>query len=338
MLGFAYPGVTFTADLGYTGLTLNPLSYIFMTQADAAAQGNSSNFFGSPRIVGRLQALLPGLFLRQDLTLTVLFQQDLRSLVANSNLVQPGQTTVVYGQGGSLDSEYFGAGLSGAIVENLYYKGYAYLETGRTLSYVTSIGSYQYEPILALLAGIGAHYYMESLLHSTFGVDFLFASGDSNYTQAVEGDTSGGYATAFVPITSAPRILSLAYAPNIENIIATTFSYAIPAFCGREEPAGAPEPAGRRESGSLPSSEHGRRVSLGRARARGRLAEPVGLALESLPGKRVRSGRELSPFSDTGRRPPGGDFRAECKRFCQLLGPVLRRAGLQPEFLTGGIS
>ncbi|MGA2615212.1 MAG: hypothetical protein ABSG38_17390 [Spirochaetia bacterium] len=235
-LGFTYPGAAVTVDLGYTGLTQKPLSYISMTQADAAAQGNSSIYFGSPRVLGRLQVLLPGLFLRQDLTLTALFQQDLRSVFSGSNLIQPGSTTLVYGQGGSLDSEYLGAGLSGSIVENLYYKTYLYLETGRTLSYVTDQGSYQYEPILALLAGGGARYYLDTLLHSTFGLDFLYASGDSRYSQVIEGDTGSGYATAFVPVTSPPRLLSLAFSPNVENIIAATFSYSIRPFAGAKSP------------------------------------------------------------------------------------------------------
>ena len=230
-LGFSNPGMVVSADLGYTGLTLNPVSYIVMTEADAVAQGNSSNFFGSPRIVGRLQVLLPDLFLKQDLTLTALFQQDLRSLFASSNLIQPGFTTLTFGQGGSLDSEYFGAGLSGAIVKELYYNTFAYLETGRTLSYVSASGSYQYEPILALLAGGGARYYLSGFLGSTVGFDLLFASGDADYTQPIEGNTAGD-ATAFSPITSPPRLLALAFSPNLENVVAATFSYSIKPFSG----------------------------------------------------------------------------------------------------------
>jgi len=232
-LGFTYPGAALTLDLGYTGLTLNPLSYIVMTQADLSAQGNSSDYFGSPRVLGRLQLMLPGLFLQQDLALTILFQQDLRSRF--TTLIQPGATTLVYGQGGSMDTEYFGAGVSGAIVQNLYYKTFAYIETGRTLSYTQ--GSYQYEPILAFLAGGGGRYYAESLLHSTFALDFLWASGDSNYSQqAIEGDTGSGYATAFIPVTTPPRMISLAFSPNVENLVAATFSYSIRPFAGTKTP------------------------------------------------------------------------------------------------------
>ncbi len=230
-LGFSNPGMAVSADLGYTGLTLNPVSYIVMTEADAVAQGNSSDFFGSPRIVGRLQVLLPDLFLQQDLTLTALFQQDLRSLFASSNLIQPGFTTLTFGRGGSLDSEYFGAGLSGSIVKELYYNTFAYLETGRTLSYLSASGSYQYQPILAVLAGGGANYYLSGLLGSTVGLDLLFASGDADYTQAIEGNTAGD-ATAFSPITSPPRLLALAFSPNLENVVAATFSYSIRPFSG----------------------------------------------------------------------------------------------------------
>jgi len=230
-LGFGIPGLVVTADVGYTGLTLNPLSYIVMTEADAVAQGNSSDFFGSPRIVGRLQIQLPSLFLQQDLTLTALFQQDLRSLVSNVSLIQPGTTALTFGQGGSLDSEYFGAGLSGGLAQNLYYNTYAYLETGRTLSYLSASGSYQYEPILALLAGGGGRYYLPGFLTSSVGLDLLFASGDADYTQPIEGNTAGN-ATAFSPITSPPRLLALAFSPNLENIVAATFSYSIRPFAG----------------------------------------------------------------------------------------------------------
>ncbi len=230
-LGFGIPGLVVTADVGYTGLTLNPLSYIVMTEADAVAQGNSSEFFGSPRVVERLQLLLPGLFLQQDLTLTAILQQDMRSLVSNVSLIQPGTTALTFGQGGSLDSEYFGAGLSGALAKDLYYSSYAYLETGRTLSYLSASGSYQYEPILAALGGVGVHYYLSGFLGSTIGLDLLYASGDADFTQPIEGNTAGN-ATAFLPITTPPRLLALAFSPNLENLAAATLSYSVRPFAG----------------------------------------------------------------------------------------------------------
>ena len=227
-LGFTYPALSLTTTFGYTGLTINPSSSIIMTKADSIAHGSSSNFFGSPRIIGLADLTMPSLFLRQDLTVQALVQQDLRP-VFDKNLVQPGTTTPSSSAGGSLNSQYFTAKLAGPVVSNLYYDTSFTLETGKTLSYITGTtgSSYQYENILAYYATLGARYYLPAILNSVAGIRASIASGDADYASLLEGNTAGD-ATAFQTITN--NTVSTVLNPTLENIMVGELSYSLKPF------------------------------------------------------------------------------------------------------------
>ena len=192
---FDLPVGRITTGIGFSGLQLKPVSLILMSRSDTADQSNSAVFFAAPRLIEKLEVLFPGLFSRLDVNLSFIFQQDLR---ANDQLIQPGQQnqTVPGFSGGALTTEYFGLGLSGAIVSSLYYDGFFYWNAGSTLSYspdsasVTGF-SYQYSPIQAFVGGIGLRYYMEEALSSRVEIQGIFSSGDADSTSYLEGNSSG---------------------------------------------------------------------------------------------------------------------------------------------------
>lgn len=224
--GFTYPHMSLSTTLGYTGLTINPTSTIVMTKADSIAQGDPTQFFGSPRVVGLLGLSFPSLFARQDLNLQAIFQEDLRPLF--ETLVAAGTTTPSSSLGGTLNNQYFTGALSGPLIPSLYYDASFTLETGKALSYITDattgLSSYQYESILAYYATGGFRYYLPQLLNSVAGIGASYASGDADYVSLLEGNTSGN-ATAFQPITRGT--VATVFSPVLKNIVVGSVSYSI---------------------------------------------------------------------------------------------------------------
>jgi hypothetical protein len=181
----------------------------------------------APRLVEKLEVLFPNLLPRQDLTVSVILQQDFRS---SGSLIQAGeqQQFVTDLSGGRLTSEYFGLGLSGAIVSAFYYDAFFYFSLGSTLSYVADSASptgssYQYEGIQAFLGGIGLRYYSEALLSSRVELSAIVSSGDADNTTFLEGNTSGA-STLFVPISQ--ETLGIAYQPQWGNLIQISADYS----------------------------------------------------------------------------------------------------------------
>jgi len=221
-----FPFMVLSAGAGFSGLLLKPSSLVLMSRSDTADQSNSGVFFAAPRIVEKIDALFPNLLPRQDLTISVILQQDLR---ASGSLIQAGQSQqFVTGLfGGSLTSEYFGLGVSGAIISSLYYNAFFYFSLGSTLSYVTDSSansSYQYEAIQAFLGGVGLRYYNEALLSSRAELRAIISSGDTDNRSYVEGNTAGT-STIFVPISQ--ETLGLAFQPQLGNLIIIDASYSL---------------------------------------------------------------------------------------------------------------
>lgn len=226
-----FPGVRISTGAGYSGLQLKPISLILMSRSDTADQSNSSVYLAAPRLIEKLEVLFPSLFSVVDVNLSVVLQQDLR---ASNQLIQPGEPyqTVTGLSGGALTTEYFGAGVSGAIVSSLYYNLFFYWNAGSALSYVadsTSVTgfSYQYEPVQAFLGGFGLRYYMEETLSSRVGLQAIFSSGDADNTAYYEGNTSGA-ATMFTPISQ--EVIGLAFTPQLGNLILIDLNYSFKPF------------------------------------------------------------------------------------------------------------
>ncbi|MGD0724593.1 MAG: hypothetical protein ABSB63_03435 [Spirochaetia bacterium] len=227
LLTMNFPFMVVTAGAGFSGLELKPYSLMLMSRSDVADQSDNSVILAAPRLVEKLEVLFPNLLPRQDLTVSVILQQDFRS---SGSLIQAGeqQQFVTDLSGGRLTSEYFGLGLSGAIVSAFYYDAFFYFSLGSTLSYVADSASptgssYQYEGIQAFLGGIGLRYYSEALLSSRVELSAIVSSGDADNTTFLEGNTSGA-STLFVPISQ--ETLGIAYQPQWGNLIQISADYS----------------------------------------------------------------------------------------------------------------
>jgi hypothetical protein len=230
-LGFDLPFAKIGVGAGFSGLLLKPVSTILMSRTDSADQADNAVYFAAPRLVEELEVLFPQLLLRQDLRLSILLQQDLR---AASSLIAEGeeQATVAGLSGGRLSTQYFGLGLSGPIAASLYYDVFGYLNTGQTLSYVVDSGSgtgysWQYRPILAGLAGVGVRYFAEQALYSLVELRGVFASGDTDSSGYLEGNTNER-SGMFVPISQVTEWV--AFSPQLGNLLVVEASYSLKPF------------------------------------------------------------------------------------------------------------
>ena len=218
-----FPWGVVKAEAGYTGLLFHRSSSIKMSLAD---QADTDGLFdlASPRLVGGGGVLLPDLYLLQDVNIEGWVQFDLRP--ENELTKENDPTPLIINssiRGGKLDSQYFGVKVSGSVIPSLYQNSFVYLGTGRTLSYIG--GKYTYKPILSFLGSVGLRYYMESFLHSRIGFQFLYSSGDSDYSSSfLEGNTEGN-GTNFIPISR--KSLALVFSPQLGNIFFTSLSYSV---------------------------------------------------------------------------------------------------------------
>jgi hypothetical protein len=230
MLTYSVPTGVVTASAGYSGILLKPSSLIFMTRSDSVDQSNNAIYFAAPRLIEKIDALVPNFLPRQDFAISLILQQDLR---AASTLIQPGeQDLLVSGaSGGSLTSEYLGLGLSGAIISNLYYNSFFFLNMGGTLGYVvdpaTGMSSWEYAGIEAFLGGIGLRYFNEDLLSSRAELQAVFSSGDADNHTYQEGNTAGA-STIFVPISQ--DTLGIAFQPQWGNLVMIDANYSLKPF------------------------------------------------------------------------------------------------------------
>jgi hypothetical protein len=223
-----FPFMVLSAGAGFSGLVLKPSSLILMSRSDTTDQSDHGVILAAPRLIEKLEVLFPNLLPRQDLTISVLAQQDFRPSGSLIQADEP-QPFVTGLSGGRLTSEYFGVGISGAIISSLYYDAFFYYSLGSTLSYVADSASvtgssYQYKAIQAFLGGIGLRYYNEALLSSRAELRAVISSGDADNTSYQEGNTAGA-STIFVPISQ--ETLGLAFQPQLGNLLMITASYSV---------------------------------------------------------------------------------------------------------------
>jgi hypothetical protein len=228
---FSYPGSSLQLALGYTGLINKNYASIVLSREDGVSEMDDDELFASPRFVGSLAWEFPEIFARQNLNLAVIFQEDLRNLVVG-DVLKEGTEVQDPTRGGSVDTQYVGAGLSGPIMESFYYDLYLYLGTGRMLTFGTdsqsSTGeSYQYKRIFSFLTGGSLRYYLPDFYQSTAMVQFLYAGGDKDSEAFLEGNTRGGY-SGFVPIAGQP--FGLVFTPKASNLIVTELSFSMKPF------------------------------------------------------------------------------------------------------------
>ncbi len=230
-LGFDFPGISVNVAAGYTGLVTKGASTIELSKSDLNDYVNTGVNFASPRVIEIVQATvfaLPG----QTIAVSAVLQQDLRGTpldLANGSaesLVSEGSTTVQPSEGGRVNTQYVGLGMSGAITGNLYYDVFGYLETGQMLSYLS--GSYQNIFFFAALAGGGLRILFPEALSSAIAARVLYASGDPNAGIVVEGQTQGF--SVFTPI-SRPTLDNV-FSPQLSNLIVLEASYSLKPLSG----------------------------------------------------------------------------------------------------------
>lgn len=213
-LAFAirYPNLDLDFRSGYTGLLFEDDSTIFMSLADEANDG----ILGSPRLLAQAQIGLPNL-LGESFALTVLSQSDLNP---SSSFINSGSTVRDPSKGGRLNTQYFELESSGSI-STVVYQAFLVYGTGTTLSWIATSateGSYQYEPISSFFAGANASLPLPTLpiAGSTLGFELLYASGDTDGSLPLEGNTSS-LSTAFTPVSTAT--LGEVFSPYLSNLI-----------------------------------------------------------------------------------------------------------------------
>ena len=229
VLDFEFPAVSLNVSAGYTGLVTKGASTIELSKADLNDYANTGVNFASPRMVEQVQASLlsiPG----QKLTVAVILQQDLRGTSLDladgsaESLETQGSTTFDSSEGGLVNTQYFGLGMSGSVVGKLYYDVFSYLETGQELYYLG--GSYQNLSFVGLLAGGGVHVPFPNALSSIIAARVYYASGDPNASTVTEGATQSF--SIFTPI-SRP-ILDNVFTPQLSNLVVLEASYSLKPF------------------------------------------------------------------------------------------------------------
>ena len=234
-IGFTLPFADFSLYAGYTGLLFRQSSSIILTKADITDRNNSAIITGSPRLVTGLAVNLPEIVFSQDIDLSVLMQWDLR---AADTLISEGDEDYSSDNGGRLNTQFFGLGISGPVIPSLYYSTFFYLETGKTLSYTEDTASstdysYSQANILSYIAGGDIRYYIENFLFSKIGVDILFSSGDADIISFIEGNHAGAL-TLFVPVSNSGK--GLLFRPMPGNIFQTELSYSLKPFSKTDIP------------------------------------------------------------------------------------------------------
>lgn len=206
-LSLGFPFMTINLSGFFTGLMLKPNSTITMSNADQADQSDDSVVLGPKRIAALATVGFPELFLKQDITVSGIFQFDLRP-----------DADVGAGEG-KVTTQYVGAGLGGPIVPALYWNSFFYLGLG-TSTYAS--GNY-----LGFLTGGGIRYFNKNLLSTRVELKTMVGSGDADADSYVEGNTSGQY-NAFTPVSKTST--GYIFSPALTNIWITELNYSFKLF------------------------------------------------------------------------------------------------------------
>lgn len=224
--GFAYPWTTLKLALGYTGLNNADASPLVLSRMDALDRADDA-YFAAPRFIASAAWELPELFLRQTVTLSAIVQEDLRERF--DSVLEEGDDIYDPTGGGILNTQYAGFGLSGPLAPSLYYNLYAYLGTGRMLTFQDDDQSatgqaYLYEPVFSYLFGGSFRYYIPAFFKASAAAKFLYASGDADHIGYLEGNTKGD-STAFIPMADGP--FGVAFTPKASNLMAAELSFSM---------------------------------------------------------------------------------------------------------------
>ncbi len=209
-LGLSRGKLSVGSTVGYTGLLPVNATTFLMTDSDSDALAKDREVLpdrAPERLLETVQFTASEFFLRQTFTLMGIFHQDIRP---SRKLAE---------DGGRANTRYIGAGLSGPLGGDFFWKGWGYLNSGKLSG----------DRVLAYMAGGGVDWYLAQFLSSKLAVQGLFASGDGDYTQFHEGNSSGA-AKAFVPVTAgAPAQV---FMPQYSNLFYIKGSWGMKPLAG----------------------------------------------------------------------------------------------------------
>jgi len=231
-MDFGYSWSNLQIAVGYTGLLNKYYTSLVMSRLDAMDDIDDDILFAPQRLIGTLSWNIPELFARQNLTLSVVVNEDLRHLF--EDVIEEGKETFDPTSGGLVETQYFGVGLDGPLTRVLHYDVFFYLGTGRTLTFgpdsqSNTLESYQYKDIRSVLTGFSLRYYLEEFFQSVAGLKFLYATGDKDAASYLEGNQKGDL-TMFLPVSG--KTLGTAFNPKSSNLMATEVSFSLKPFSG----------------------------------------------------------------------------------------------------------
>jgi hypothetical protein len=127
--------------------------------------------------------------------------------------------------GGAVDTQYFGAGLSGPLTPSLYYDLFGCLGTGSQLTWDGAL--YEARAILSYLVGAEVRFFAEEWLNTRLETRLLLAGGDADYAAATDGNTAGR-ALAFVPLSGTA--FGFVFTPDLSNLALAQLNASIKPF------------------------------------------------------------------------------------------------------------
>ncbi|MGO8692039.1 MAG: hypothetical protein ACLQMF_00060 [Rectinemataceae bacterium] len=220
-LSFSRAAFSVSAWGGYTGLLFGGTTPVYMSAADRTLAVIGSDDLGGKRIVEALGVTFPELFLRQDLRLEALAEQD-----HNDGLASAGDT-VQSSVAVPIDSQFYTLRLSGPLVFPLYWNGFFTLETGNTLTDMAD--TYADANQLAYMGGLDLQLYLEKLLGSRLELSWLYTSGDGNDIDFA-ASSGGGNWSLFLPVTNT--YLGEVYQISPGNVWRILLSYSLKPLSG----------------------------------------------------------------------------------------------------------
>ncbi len=199
-LAFGLPGVSASATAGYTGLVFQESSSVFVSIADAIDL-QDDDLFGPPR----LYVAAEGLHQLSESGLTLGFglaaQFDLHD---RDELAQPGDSVFSGAFSGAVQTQYQTVRLFGPVEERLRFDLFSSFVTGSMVVPSFDTLAFEKTPILGFLSGANLTAAFPIASRPEISASALFASGDDDSEQIIEGNRAG-YSTSFVPISTALR-------------------------------------------------------------------------------------------------------------------------------------
>ncbi|TVQ26135.1 MAG: hypothetical protein EA383_06300 [Spirochaetaceae bacterium] len=199
-----YPAVRMELTGAYTGLQLNPVSNVRMTQVDLVEENDDSATFAPPRAVGIAAIEFPELFARQSVSVAVIGQYDFRDAASTQD---------------TLNSGYAVLGVRGPLFGGLYHDVFGIATQG-----VWEQGN-QSESYFGYLGSVRLRLFLPEFFASRVSVQAVYSSHD-------DVDASSGFENRYRPISR--NRLGTAVSVALENLLYGELSYSLRPFIGSD--------------------------------------------------------------------------------------------------------